>query len=339
MKARSKQVVKLFIRIIITTALLVLVFRQIDFSQFWQTVRMGRWEFLLAVWIFTVTLFWIRCITLQLILRKQNCNISVTTLFRASAISSLYSMIMPGMLSTGAKWYILKKETGKGTNVFSGMVYNQLSIMAAATVCGLIALILTNPTAIIMNNPENQWLLPVLCAVLLVMVTLVSALLLNSRTGGTVIQGLRFLLKPFPLKIRQKGQEILDQIAIFQIVGWQFHIFIAVMAIVGTLIGGVIIYIFAARAANITAPAGVFVWLWALIYLLGRLPISFANLGVREITLVGILSRYDAEKSSALLMSMILFSGLILMAIIGAIYQFSWALKAGHKTTKRNSSN
>jgi uncharacterized membrane protein YbhN (UPF0104 family) len=335
MTARSKQVVKLFIRIIVTISLLVLVFRQIDFGQFWQTVRMGRWEFLLAVWIFTIILFWIRCITLQLILRKQNCNIKVATLFRASVISSLYSMIMPGMLSTGAKWYILKKDTGKGTNVFSSMVYNQLSIIAVATVCGLAALILTNPTAIIMNNPENRWLLPVLSGILLVTIALVSALLLNSRTGGKVIQGLRFLLKLFPLKICQKGQEILDQIAIFQVVGWRFHATIAFIAMGGTFIGAFAIFLLAARAANIDAPPVVFLWLWPFIYIVGRLPISFANLGIREISLVEILSLYGVEKSSALLMSMILFSALILMAMIGAVLQFSWVLRTKHITSKQ----
>ena len=334
MTTRGKKAVKLLVRIIITTLLLVLVFSQIDFSNFWQTVRTARWEFLLAVWIFTVILFWIRCITLQLILRKQNCYIKVATLFRASAISSLYSMIMPGMLSTGAKWYILKKDTGKGTSVFSSMVYNQLSIIISATVCALAALILTNPATIILNNTKNQWMLPVLCIVLLVMVILVAVLLLNSRTGGVVIQSLRFLLKAFPSKIRQKGQEVLDQIAVFQVAGWRFHAIIAFITTGGTFIGAFAIFLFAARAANINVSPSVFLWLWPFIYIVGRLPISVANLGVREISLVGILSLYGVEKSSALLMSMILFSALILMAMIGAVLQFSWVLWTDSKSSK-----
>ena len=328
MTARSKQLANLIVRITITIILLLLVLRKIDFNQFWQTVRAGRWEFLIAVWIFTVAHYWIRCITLQLVLKKLSCNVTIATLFRASSISALYSMIMPGMLSSGAKWYILKKDTGKGTNVFSSMIYNQLSIMVAATVCGLAALILTNPTAIIMKNPEKRWLLPILCGILLVTIALVSALLLNSRTGGTVIQGLRFLLKPFPLKIRQKGQEILDQIAVFQIVGWRFHATIAFIATGGTFIGAFTIFLSAARAANINVSASVFLWLWPFIYIMGRLPISFANLGVREISLVEILSLYGVEKSSALLMSMILFSGIILISVMGGIYMILELFKA-----------
>jgi hypothetical protein len=49
-----------------------------------------------------------------------------------------------------------------------------------------------------------------------------------------------------------------------------------------------------------------------------------ANLGVREATLVGFLAVYGVEKSAAMLMSMILFSTLVFMAIIGAAYQLAW---------------
>ena len=83
-----------------------------------------------------------------------------------------------------------------------------------------------------------------------------------------------------------------------------------------------------AWAANVTAPLAVLVCLCVVVYVLGRVPISVANLGVREVTLVGFLAFYGVEKTAALLMSMILFSALVLMAIIGAIYQISWALRS-----------
>ncbi|MEK7995478.1 MAG: hypothetical protein AAB403_16885, partial [Planctomycetota bacterium] len=67
-------------------------------------------------------------------------------------------------------------------------------------------------------------------------------------------------------------------------------------------------YVLAARTASIVAPVSAFVWLCSLIYVLGRMPISIANLGVREVTLVGFLAVYGVGKPAAMLMSMILFS-------------------------------
>jgi len=235
-------------------------------------------------------------------------------------------MIIPGILSTGVKWYILKKDTGKSSSVLSSMFYNQMSIMVVMTVFGLAALMITNPASLSTADTDNHWLLPAGCGILLTAVILISLLLLNSRTGGKIIKAFGLLLKPFPAKIRQKGQEILEQTAIFQNVGGRFHLTIASITIIANLIGGVLIYFLSAKAANITAPVGVFVWLCAVIYVLGRIPISVANLGVREFTLVGLLGIYGVEKSQALLMSMILFSAVILMAAIGAIYQIFWTV-------------
>jgi len=328
MTTRSKQLAKLLIRILITTGLLVWVFSQIDLGQFRQAVKTARWQLLIAVWVLTVIFLWIRSIKMQLILKKQDCKIGIATIFRASAVTSFYSMILPGLLSTGAKWYILKKDSGKGSNVLSSMVYNQLLTMFIMIVFGLAALMITNPVLILKTDVNNRWLLPLICGILLTVIILIALLLLSSRTGGKIIDGFGFFLRPFPVKIRQKARELLDQIATFQAAGAGFHLKIASITTIDTLIGGVIIYVLSARAANVAAPVGVLVWICAAICVLGRLPISVANLGVREITLVGLLGIYGVEKSQALLMSMILFSALVFMAIIGAIYQIYWAVSS-----------
>jgi len=326
MTTGRKQLTKFLIRILITTSLLIWVFSQIDLQEFWQTVKTAKWQFLIAVWALTVIIFWINSIKMQLIMKKQGCNVSIFTLFGASAVTLLYSMIIPGILSAGIKWYILRKNTGKGSSVLSSMLYNQLSIIFVMAVFGLVALIVTNPSSLLLTNTKNRWLLPILCSILLAAIILTSLLLLNSRTGSKFIKALGLLLSPFSEKIRQKGQETLNQIAIFQTVGIGFHLTMAYITIIANLIGGVFVYILSARGANITAPLWVLVWLCAIIYLLGRVPISVANLGVREATLVGFLALYGVEKSPALLMSMILFSSIIFMAIIGAIYQLYWAV-------------
>jgi hypothetical protein len=329
MTTSGKQLAKLLIRILLTTVLWIWVFTRDDIKQtFWEAVKAARWQYLVAVWVLTVILFWIRSVKMQLILREQSCDVGVATIFRSTVVTCLYSMIMPGMLSSGVKWYILKRSTGKGSNVLSSMLYNQLSMTTVMTVFGLAALMIGNPTSQLMSDTRNQWLLPVVCGMLLIAVVLVTFLLLSKRAGGRAIEALRFLLGPLPKRMRQKGLDMLDQIAIFQTSGWRFHLIVALMTVIDSSIGAFAVYVLAARSANITAPATVFMWLCAVTYVLGRLPISVANLGVREVTLVGFLAVYGVDKSAALLMSMILFSALVFMAIIGAMFQSYWALAA-----------
>ena len=321
---KQKSILKLIIRVLVTTVLLVWVFTKIDLKQFWQVIRNASWLYLIAVWGLTVVLFWVRSIRMKLMLKKLDCDVSVATIFGASAVTCLYSLVIPGILSTGAKWLILKKGTGKGTNVFSSMVYNQLSTMLVLLIFGLGALAITNPSTLVLSDSKSHYLLPIVCVVLLVVVLLVSILLLNGRTGSKIITSFGYLLKPLPEKIRQKGLLTLDQIAFFTTVGTRFHLIIAAHIIITGVGGGVATYILAARCANITTiPTSAFIWLWALIFILGRIPISIANLGVREATLMGLLSIYGVEKSQALLLSMVLFSSIVFIAGIGLIYQFS----------------
>jgi len=331
MTTRGRQTVKLIVRLLITAGLLVWAFSQIDLGQFRQAVQEARWEFLIAVWGLTVILFWIRSVKMRLVLKRQDCYVGTGTVFGATTMTALYSLILPGILSTGVKWYVLKKNTGKGSNVFSSMVYNQLSTIIIMTVFGLAALMVSNPAPLLMPGSKNQWLLPVVCGAVLAVVVLATLLLLNSRTGGRVIDVLKLLLRLLPDKGRRKGNEILDQIAVFQAVGWRFHFTFVLLTVVDTLIGGVVSYVLAARTAHIIAPVSVFVWLCAGIYVLGRLPVSVASLGIREASLVGFLAVYGVEKPAAMLMSMVLFSSLVFMAVVGAGYQLFWTLTGKKK--------
>ena len=327
MTDKSKKILKLVIRIAVTSGLLALVFCRIDRQQLSEALRAARWHFLIAVWALMVVIYWVTSMKLRIVLKKQGCSLNTLTIFGVSAITAMYSLLMPGMLSMGMKLYILRKGTGKGINVFSSMVYNQFSAIIVMMIFGLGALILTNPASLVLTNEENYHLLPIICGILLVGLVLMCLLLLNGRMGGKIINGISYLLKPFPSKIRLKGQEILRQFAVFQTVGWKFHLVILLMIIVGTLLCGIIIFIFAAKAVNITVSPAVLVWLWAIVYILERVPISIANLGVREATLAGLLSIYGVEPSRAVLMSMILFSALVFMAIIGAFFNYSGFIK------------
>jgi uncharacterized membrane protein YbhN (UPF0104 family) len=326
MSDKSKKILKLLIRIAITSGLLVWVFHRIDRRQFAEALQSARWHYLIAVWIVIVVIYWFESIKMRLILNKQNCIVGTTTVFRASAVAALYSMILPGMLSVGVKWYILKKSTGKGTNVLSSMVYNQFTSIVVMVVFALGALILTNPAAIV-TNTKNQQLLPLFCALMLAGIVLFCLLLLNRRTGEKIIRTSGFILRFMPESIRRKALQILEQVTLFQVVGWRFHLLMVLITSVGILVGGVVMYWFAAKAANIFVPLSVFVWLWPIIFVLQRVPISIANLGVREATLTGLLPIYGIESSDALMMSMILFSALVFMAFVGGVFSFGSSMK------------
>ena len=157
-------------------------------------------------------------------------------------------------------------------------------------------------------------------------IVLLSVLAVNRRTGGAVIRllvaGLRFM----PRAVRGKGQEMLNQVVVFQNAGWRFHSQIALLNVIDGLVVGLLMYLFAAKAAHVVVPMGMLIWLCAIVFVLSKIPVSVANLGVREVTLIGLLGLYGVDKSAAFLMSMVLFSGLVFMALLGLAYQLYWSL-------------
>ena len=329
MEDKTKRIWHLLLRIAVTTAMLWLVFSQINTEQLRRSIGVLRWQFVAIVWTVGVLAFWIRAVQLHLILKKQDCEVEIIKVFGASSATMLYSLIIPGVLSAGVKWYILKQHTGKGSNVLCSMVYNQAADAVVKLLLGLVALAAA--------NPGKQWQLPVICVMMTAAIITASVLLLSRRTGAKFSVAFKYLLKPFPRMIRSPAEKILEQIKVFQTVGWSFHLEIFGINLAVSLLG-VMIYICAAKAAELTVPAIALAWQSSAVYILAKLPISVANLGVREYTLIEFLRLYGIEPPAAVLMSMIVFSATILMAAIGVGWQIHWAISARTAKTAKHPS-
>ncbi|MFA6187423.1 MAG: lysylphosphatidylglycerol synthase transmembrane domain-containing protein [Phycisphaerae bacterium] len=309
---------KIILRIIITVLLLGVVLYKIDFAQFKTIFSRTNWWLVFACWAATLVAFWFRAIKMRWILKKQNCDVKTSTLTAVSAVASFYSLIMPEPLSSGVKWYILKKNTGKGTNVLSSMMYNQFTEIIVMMIIGFIGLL-------IISLNKNT----IVCVVSVSGIALLTggtSLLFRPAILLKIVSMFSGLKKIVPQRFLKKTEEIFSQIKEFQIAGWRFHLDIALITVVAG-VASVVVFVLAGKAVGINVPVGLFAWQCILIYLLGRLPISLANLGVREFTLIEMLAKYNVPSSQALMMSMAIFSSIIFMAVIGGICQLWWIFR------------
>lgn len=327
MSVRTKPILKLVAKVSVAVILLAWVFSLAGLESFRETVRAARWHYLVGVWLATVLFSLLQAYALRIILRKQDCEVGLPTLFATTCVTAYYSLFLPGIMSTGVKWYLLKRSTGKGVNVLSSMLYNQATLAVVMVVAGLVALALTGPTQAAAPDAGRASHLPLVWIALAALILISFILVLNDRTGGPAIRLLMAALRPLPRLVREKGRAMLEQIAAFQTAGWRFHSVIALINIIAGLLVGLLIYLLAARAAYVVVPVGTLVWLCAVVFVLGKIPITIANLGVREVTVVGLLGLYGVTRSAALLMSMVMFSGLIFLGLLGAAYQLYWSAK------------
>ncbi len=327
MTASPREFLRLLLRLTVALVLLVWVFRKIGWQALAGAISTTQWEFVAGACAVELLSSWINAVKLRCLLMKLGCAIRTTTVFSASAISSLYGMFLPGFLSSGAKWYILRKDSGNGTAVLTGMVYNQTSVTVVMLIFGLLALMVANPLTVLSGGAAHRGLVSGGCLVLLVALVAGTILALSRGAGGRLLGLLRLRLKWLPRRFQDGAHRFLGLLETFQRVGWRFHLAMALITICASVVCGAVKYRLAAEAVGIPVSWYVLMWLYALVYILGRIPITLANLGVREVTLVGLLHIYGVEQPQALLMSMVLFFVQIFMALVGMYYQIAWSFQ------------
>lgn len=312
MTERTKRVLKLLLRVAVTAGLLWLILSRIDLGGLTQAVRRARWTYILLSWAVGIGTYWIRAARLRFILEKQDCHVPTRTIFNASAVTTLYSLILPGVISVGVKWYILRSFTGQAARVLSAMVYNQVSDILVRVLVSLIVVALVSPV--------SGWWIPGLCLAVAVVTVAGSFLLLHPLISRKLVALSEFVLKPFPAVVRRGVTKTIESSRTFASCGWSFHGTVAAFNVVSTLLSAVI-YLCAARAAGISVPFTAFIWQASVVFVLAKLPISVANFGVREVTLIGFLSLYGVDATTAVFFSLLVFSNALVMAGIGAFYQ------------------
>lgn len=321
---RKRRVLKLLLRLLITMVLLWVVIKKIDLAELRRTAVQVKIRYLILVMVLYAFSFWVRSFRFSLILRILNCSVKTLKIFFVSSITMLYGLALPGLVSTSIKWYILKEHTGKASNVLSCMAYNQISELIIKILIGLIAVILA--------NPSTGDTLPFVCGGIALIILFFCILILNKVTGTWINRMFKDIFHPCPPSLRKNIHKILGQIEMFQTAGWGFHLKMVMISIFASLIG-IFIFIYAAKAASINVPPVALAWQCSVIFVLSRLPISIANLGIREIALIEFLGIYGVAKPDAFLMSMVIFTGVLFIATIGIICQLAVIINKNDSTS------
>ncbi len=64
---KTKGILKLLLRLLVTVSLLWFVLSRTNLQQLGQTIKTARWEFLMIAWVLVVLAFWIRAALMRVI--------------------------------------------------------------------------------------------------------------------------------------------------------------------------------------------------------------------------------------------------------------------------------
>jgi uncharacterized membrane protein YbhN (UPF0104 family) len=250
---------------------------------------------------------------LRYLLGRVGSDVPVRRVFLASQLASFYSLVLPGdIAASAAKWSNLSVATGKRSLVLSAMVYNKLLMLSVPALIGTIALIADDPF-------DQPWLMILAVSIVTALVFLLVALY-HPILGEWTERVLTKVARRLPAQIAIRVGYLADAIRSIRTLPMRHHLVMISFALVSVSLGVLRLWL---GMMALGLGVSVFSVLWVMAFaLIGRiLPITIASLGIRESLLAVALTPLGVAREQAVALGLLGFSSIVLLGIIGGVYQ------------------
>ena len=241
---------------------------------------------------------------------------SFLELLKLNYISVFYSIFVPGQASGELiKGIKLAKKEEATQKVWVPIVIDKITNLLVVFLIGLLA-ILSDKT---FNQNRNLLLIVTLCTALLGFITIV----LFSEHTNNLIGFFKELLIKF-LRLFKINTKLIDNFSLNYFENYKKHNFLLFETLFWSFaikIPHIFTFYLLALSLNINLNLIESAWLFSIVSIASILPISFSGLGIREGTIIVLLSQVGIETSVALSLSMLIFTIGILTGLIGGVLE------------------
>ena len=245
-----------------------------------------------------------------------NIKSSFLDLLRLNFISVFYSSFVPGQASGELiKGYKLSKKEGAQEKVWIPIFIDKITNLLITLIIGLVAILFDK------NLSQNKSI--IFCAAALTLACSVTTIILFSEHTEKITRNLTNIA----VKILRLFKIQADSIKNFSLTYFEEYkkhdklMFETLLWSAAIKLPHIFAYFFLAGSLNINLSVIQCAWLFSIISIVTILPVSFSGLGVREGSMIFLLSQAGIEKSLALGMSILIFLQLIMVALIGGVLE------------------
>ncbi len=299
-------------KILVSTSLIGFLLLLAEPAQILQSIRnIDFGSYLLAIFIYLMAQI-INAKKWHLLLPE----VEFLTLLKFTFIGAFYTMILPGQLSGEiAKTWRLAKGTSIAEQVAASVFIDRVT--------GIIALLVLAFMGASFSTAEVAGFI-IFPSALVVMILFLSIFLMRVQAIQLSVKSmLHWLMDPFPYLRSQLPRviKLVDHLAYYS----GAHRKLMISIFVGFVFQAAVVAIafLFSKALGITIGFLDLAWIMGAISLLIFLPISVSGIGVRELGFVGILSLFEIDVSTALTLSILIFSLQIIGAAIGAVFELT----------------
>ncbi|HEV7510186.1 MAG TPA: lysylphosphatidylglycerol synthase transmembrane domain-containing protein [Candidatus Acidoferrum sp.] len=301
------------LKIAATVLLLYLFIRRTDFSGVIAALSRLSLGLIVALAVVNVLAILISAYKWGMLLPEAKFSALAVACFASYYIA----LLLPGQLAQEAAkaYYLSRGQSPKMHRIAASVVVDKIVSVIGLLVVGCFGLALSET-----QLPQSlTWLFVVAASIAILSLFSLRALWIYSQACRVLVR--LGVLLPRLERFFEGGSRVFE--------AWHTYSKNLSLLAVNILLGaayqfvGVLIFYLLSRALQI--PIGFFDWSWIVgaLTLALFLPLTIGGLGVREGTLIGILAMYGCSKETAIALSFVAFSFVLMLAIIGAALSFT----------------
>lgn len=312
----SKRRVVQALKIVILLCLFIGLFWIVPIADVFKVIKTANPILLMVGIALGLPFIYLKSVRLGLLTRKQGLLISFNRLFVVNLIVKFYLLFLPGtLIGSGIRWAKIS-PSGKSAESLAAIAFNRFIETFLVIITGIFWFV-----AGIGQKTIDIFVL------LAFFLCIVIAWLLFIKLSIYLAKW--FESKPETITEHPSWQFIwnylkrtIKSLSIYAGLTYQELFLLICIGILAYLVG-LISYIFIARSTGIDISVYNLGWTRSAILLAALAPISIAGgLGIREVSLVVMLSLYGVEAEVALAFSLLLFTRNIFLSLIGGILEF-----------------
>ncbi len=301
----------LVIKILVCACAIIIVLMVTPVNEMMDRVRHSDWLWLSIAVLLQVILRVITAARMYWLAILQKLTLTFPNFLLIVFTSSFYSLFLPGALAGGAITFVKYRQYGASSarSLINILVNKGIAVMSIV-ILGLVA----RAYELFGDAP---WVL--VCGTLLFLVApfiLRWGVALCGWSGQVLAKVINSRLERIARKLTHvaKRFQSLAQLSWSKLTGLlTLSLFQHVVAVASMLAY--------AKAVDVSIHPETLFWVFSVIFLLALLPISFANIGVREASMIFLLAPYGVSSVEATAWSLVMYTGPLLSALTGGMLE------------------
>ena len=258
------------------------------------------------------------------VLRLVGCSVGWWRVFRANALAAFYALFTPGsLIPIAVKWTDLAAATGRRALVLNAIIYSRLLLDLQPMIIGAVALAWANPT--------GRPLLAVAAGALAALGVVVAMCLFAPWLGPATRSMSNAVGRCLPARLGTRIDRLLGELEPFRAFSIGRHLSLAAIALLSFAVG-IVTRFMLMKSLGFHVPLSTIIWVDAILIVVGHMPITIGNFGVREGLVIAAFGLYGVPANVAVAYGLLVYSCRLIMAVVGGGYQL--ALIAGWATMR-----